>query len=119
MRRSVGLIFIASIISLALLPVSALAASPTCQAYNPQTCAVQGVSTSTGTSGSNNSPSNSTTSGSGSASGSGTSTGGAVQLRGGTSLPFTGLDAALLATGGLVLLGIGAAVRLTVSRRHV
>ena len=51
------------------IPSTALAASSTCQAYNPQDC---------------------------------TSTG---------SLPFTGLDLALLVGGGCVLLGTGVVVR--------
>ena len=77
-------------VSIALLvPSAALAqSSSTCQAYNPQLCAV---------SSSNSTPS------SGSASSSGT-------------LPFTGLDVVLLAAGGGALLGTGLVVR-RLSRR--
>jgi hypothetical protein len=77
------------VVSIALLvPGSALAqGSSTCQAYNPQLCA---VSSNTGN-----------TSGPTSSSG---------------TLPFTGLDVVLLAAGGGALLGTGLFVR-RLSRR--
>jgi hypothetical protein len=70
-----------------LTPVSALAQSSTCQAYNPQLCTVSGGSE-------------------GPVSGE-TSTG---------TLPFTGLDVGLLAIGGGVLLVAGVIVRTRLQR---
>ena len=67
-------------------PVAASAESSTCQAYNPQLCAVASTPTATSSS-------------------SGT-------------LPFTGLDVALLAAGGGGLLGVGLVVRRFSSHPH-
>jgi hypothetical protein len=68
-----------------MLPGSALAASSTCQSYNPQLCSVA--------SNSNNAATTTTTT--------------TTQ----TTLPFTGLDVVLLAVGGGSLLGAGLVVR--------
>ena len=79
------------------LPASALAqGGSTCQAYNPQLCAVAGQTQ---------------------AKPDGTSAGGTA---GGTAgaLPFTGLDVGLLAVGGCVLLGGGMIVRRLSLRRE-
>jgi hypothetical protein len=73
-----------------LLPGAASAQSSTCQAYNPQTC---GVTTTTSTS-----PT------------------GTVSSVTTSTLPFTGLDIALLVAGGVVLMGAGFLVRVA-SRR--
>jgi hypothetical protein len=84
--KRVAVLFVA--ISLMLVPSSALAASSsTCQAYNPQLCSSVSAA--------------STDSGSGTGSG---------------TLPFTGLDVALLAAGGGALLASGFVVR-RLSRR--
>ena len=79
------------VVAIALLaPASALAASSsTCQAYNPQTCSVSGVTQSTGE------PTATPSAG---------------------TLPFTGLDVVLLLVGGGTLLGAGFVVR-RLSRR--
>jgi len=71
--------------ALAVPGTAAAASSSTCQAYNPQLCAVTPASASTGT---------------GSPTGSGSGT-----------LPFTGVNVALLAVGGGGLLGAGLCVR--------
>lgn len=78
-----------------MVPGSAAAAgsSSTCQAYNPQLCTVA-HNTGSGTP----TPGSSTTT---------TTTAGNV----GGTLPFTGLDVALLAVGGGGLLGTGLVVR--------
>jgi hypothetical protein len=77
------------IIALALmLPGSALAASSTCQSYNPQLCSVASGDASQTTT-TSTSPSATTAS----------------------TLPFTGLDVVLLAAGGGMLLGAGLVVR--------
>ncbi len=83
----------ALLLCVALLPAAALAAgSSTCQAYNPQLCPTTTTTTTTTPPGT---PSvQSTTS----------------------TLPFTGLDIALLVAGGLVLTGAGLLVRMA-SRR--
>jgi hypothetical protein len=74
-----------TVMAMAILPGSALAlSSSTCQTYHPQTCKV--VSTTT----------------------TGTTATGSV-LAG--TLPFTGLDVALLLAGGALLLGTGLVVR--------
>jgi hypothetical protein len=71
------------IVGLALmLPGSALAASSTCQSYNPQLCSVD----------SNSATATTTTTAQ-------------------STLPFTGLDVVLLAVGGGSLLGAGLVVR--------
>jgi hypothetical protein len=83
-------------VSMALMiPGAALAQSggSTCQAYGAQTCGISGSSTTADT------DTNQTVTESGS------------------TLPFTGLDAALLVVGGLSLVGIGAAVRRVVGRQ--
>jgi hypothetical protein len=78
-----------------MVPSSALAAgSSTCQAYNPQTCNVSGVTESTG-------------SDAGTPSSTSESSG---------TLPFTGIDVVLLLAGGGTLLGAGFVVR-RLSRR--
>jgi hypothetical protein len=74
-------------IGLLMVPSAALAQSSTCQAYNPQTCESSSESSSAVT----------TTTDAG-------------------TLPFTGLDVALLAVGGGALLGAGFVVR-RLSRR--
>jgi hypothetical protein len=84
-----------------LLPSLAFAQSSTCQSYNRELCSeVATNSNNSGTTGttSTTSPTTSTTSG-----------------QSGT-LPFTGVDVALLAIGGATLLSAGFAVRL-LSRR--
>jgi hypothetical protein len=78
-------VIVTLIVGLALmLPGSALAASSTCQSYNPQLCSVA----------SNSATATTTTS---------TTTQ--------STLPFTGLDVVLLAAGGGSLLGAGLVVR--------
>lgn len=74
---------LAAVIAVAAPGTAAAAGSSTCQSYNPQLC---GVVHSDGPSPSNNTNSSGT-------------------------LPFTGLDVALLAVGGGGLLGIGLVVR--------
>ena len=81
----VASLVIALVLCVALLPATAVAASSTCQAYNPQLCSVTTTTPSTTV------PSSST-------------------------LPFTGLDVALLVAGGVVLMGAGVVVRMA-SRR--
>jgi len=79
-----------------LLPSAALGASSTCQAYNRETCTVTTATTSSGTqTGGTSGPTGTTASG---------------------TLPFTGVDAALLAGGGFTLLLAGFTVR-RLSRR--
>jgi hypothetical protein len=99
------------VVSLAALaaPSAAMAQSSTCQAYNPQLCSVSGTSTGSGQSGT---PSGTTSGTSATTSPSGT-TGATGTTAGDTSgsLPFTGLDVALLAAGGGMLLGVGLIVR--------
>jgi hypothetical protein len=85
------------IVSFALLGASPAYASSTCNAYNPQICNVN--------------PSSQVASGS---EGSESTT----KTAGSSSLPFTGLDAALLVAGGLSLVGIGAVVRRVVGRQQ-
>jgi hypothetical protein len=77
-----------------LLPSVALGASSTCQAYNRETCTVT-TSTIGGPGSSTSGPTGTTASG---------------------TLPFTGVDAVLLAGGGLALLFAGFTVR-RLSRR--
>jgi cell division protein FtsW (lipid II flippase) len=77
-------------IGLMMVPSAALAQSSTCQAYNPQTCESSSESSSAAT----------------------TTT---ATTESGT-LPFTGLDVALLAAGGGTLLAAGFVVR-RLSRR--
>jgi hypothetical protein len=77
------------------VPGSALAASSTCEAYNPQLCSSVGATT-TGTSPTGTSPADTTATGTSSS---------------GSTLPFTGLDAVLLVAGGGTLLGTGLIVR--------
>ena len=77
-----------------LLPSVALGASSTCQAYNRETCTVTTSTISTAP-GSTSGPTGTTASG---------------------TLPFTGVDVALLAGGGLTLLFAGFTVR-RLSRR--
>jgi hypothetical protein len=74
-----------------MIPSIALGASSTCQAYNPQDC--------------------------GSANG-GTNTTEGTEATTTTTLPFTGLDVALLAVGGGTLLGAGFVVRRLSSRSN-
>ena len=69
-------------------PAAASAESSTCQAYNPQLCKVTTTPSSTAASSSSG------------------------------TLPFTGLDVALLAAGGGGLLGIGLVVRRFSSHPH-
>ncbi len=92
------IVILAVAVAIALMiPSVALGASSTCQAYNPQECGSsnQGTSTTEGT--------EATTTAA-------TSTG---------TLPFTGLDVALLAAGGGTLLGAGFVVRrLSTSRQN-
>jgi hypothetical protein len=76
----------ALVLCVALLPATALAASSTCQAYNPQLCSVT------------------------------TTTPTATSVPATSTLPFTGLDVALLVAGGVVLMGAGVLVRMA-SRR--
>lgn len=80
-----------------------MAQSSTCQAYNPQLCSVSGTSTGSGTPSGTTSGTSATASPSGTTGATGTTTSG--------SLPFTGLDVALLAAGGGMLLGVGLIVR--------
>jgi hypothetical protein len=93
------------VVSLAALaaPSAAMAQSSTCQAYNPQLCSVSGTSTGSGTPSGTTSGTSATASPSGTTGATGTTTSG--------SLPFTGLDVALLAAGGGMLLGVGLIVR--------
>jgi hypothetical protein len=90
MERALMRRFMAAVVAALVLalPGSALAGgSSTCQAYNPQLCGVNGATaTSSGAKTANE------------------------------SLPFTGLDVALLVAGGGALLGAGLVVR-TLSRR--
>ncbi len=79
------------VLSVMLVPGSALAHSSTCQAYNPQQCNVSSGTEAT---------SPSATSGV-------TSTG---------RLPFTGLDVGLLVGGGTVLLLVGVIARTRIKR---
>jgi hypothetical protein len=80
-------IVILAVAAALMLPSAAMAQSSTCQSYNPQLCSeVNDGSTST---------LSSSTSG---------------------TLPFTGVDVALLAAGGITLLGAGFVVR-RLSRR--
>jgi hypothetical protein len=79
---------LAAVIAVAAPGTALAGSSSTCQSYNPQLCAVanaDGPSPNT-----SNNTSNSSSSG---------------------TLPFTGLDVALLAAGGGGLLGIGLVVR--------
>jgi hypothetical protein len=95
MKRISALVGVLGVLALAV-PSIAVAASSTCQAYGPQTCSsVSNGNVSTGTS-----PGSTTTT---TANSSGT-------------LPFTGLDVALLVAGGGTLLGAGFVVR-RLSRR--
>jgi hypothetical protein len=81
-----------------LVPGSALAASSTCQAYNPQAlCTVLGSNKTKTTS---TSPTRTVVS----------------NAAGSSTLPFTGLDAGLLVVGGIGLLGAGLVLRRTVGR---
>ena len=82
-----------------LLPSVALGASSTCQAYNRETCTVttSTISTASG--------------------GPGSSTSGPTGTTASGTLPFTGVDAVLLAGGGLTLLFAGFTVR-RLSRRN-
>jgi hypothetical protein len=81
----------ALVLSVALLPATALAAgSSTCQAYNPQLCSVTTTAS--------------------------TATPGSTSAASASTLPFTGLDIALLVAGGVVLMGAGVLVRMA-SRR--
>jgi hypothetical protein len=79
---------LAAVVAVAAPGTAAAADSSTCQAYNPQLCAVANADGPSPTN--NNNSSSSTSSG---------------------TLPFTGLDVALLAAGGGGLLGIGLVVR--------
>jgi hypothetical protein len=92
MKRIATLVVVVIIVM--MVPGSALAqSSSTCQAYNPELCSVSGESSSSVSAA--NSGSSSSSSG---------------------TLPFTGLDVALLAIGGGGLLGAGLVVR-RLSRR--
>ncbi len=79
---------VAAAFALAVPGTAAAASSSTCQAYNPQLCAVTPASASTAT----GSPSTGSNSGSG-------------------TLPFTGVNVALLVVSGGGLLGAGLCVR--------
>jgi hypothetical protein len=86
MKRISALVGVLGVLALAI-PSFAVAASSTCQAYGPQTCSsVSNGNVSTGTS-----PTTTTNSAG--------------------TLPFTGLDVALLVAGGGMLLGAGFVVR--------
>jgi len=89
MKRISALVGVLGVLALLAIPGIAVAASSTCQAYNPQTCS--SVSNGTVTTG------DTTTTSSG-------------------TLPFTGLDVVLLIAGGGTLLGAGFVVR-RLSRR--
>jgi hypothetical protein len=82
------IVMLAVVIAALMVPGAAFAESSSCQAYNPQLC--ESTSAATTTSGETDA-----------------STG---------TLPFTGLDVALLAAGGATLLGAGFVVR-RLSRR--
>jgi hypothetical protein len=73
--------------AMAIVPGSALASSSTCKTYHPQTCTVL---SSTAVS---------------------TTTTGATRSVSAATLPFTGLDVALLLAGGALLVGTGLVVR--------
>jgi hypothetical protein len=88
MRRIVVLIVVVGLLS--LVPATALAASSTCQAYNPQTCQVTPTTTEPTADGTADATATTASSG---------------------TLPFTGLDAVLLVAGGAALIGAGLAVR--------
>ncbi len=93
-RIATVLVTLSVMLALMLAPGSAFAQSATCQAYNPQLCAV-----SSGPEGTSSGPE-------------GTSSG--VASAG--TLPFTGLDTGLLAISGGVLLVAGAIVRTRIRR---
>ena len=81
-------------VALLALPAAAMASgSSTCQAYDPQTCNVVGSQTTQ-----RNTVAAQTTART-------------VSSSNAATLPFTGLDVALLASGGLVLLAAGVIVR--------
>ena len=110
--------FVILAVAIALMvPSAALGASSTCPAYNPQNCTTTTSTTST-------TNSTSTTSTTTTTEGSSTTTDG---IEGTTSttptanegtLPFTGLDVALLAAGGGVLVAAGFIVRRLSTRRQ-
>lgn len=77
------------------------AGSSTCQAYDPQTCNVVGSQTNQRAQNTVSAQTNART----------------VASSNAATLPFTGLDVALLASGGLALLAAGVVVRY-VSRPH-
>ncbi len=86
------------VVALALVvPSAAFGASPTCKAYNPQDCGTTTQGTTTEAEGTTAAP---------------------VATESQGTLPFTGLDVALLALGGGTLLGAGFVVRRLSSSRQ-
>jgi hypothetical protein len=98
--------------TLALLaPGAALAqGGSTCQAYNSNNCQ---IAPGGGTTGANTGTTGANTGTTGANTGNTTA---ATNVSLGSSLPFTGLDAALLGAGGLTFAGIGFAVRRIATR---